>query len=1519
MKSWAGLINTKNEKSRDIQGYLKFAITVLGPGDEQSIEEDEQDIDFDQAAVLMPPRLERQDWIVVIQALQAKDLPRMDTFGTAGIDAFVSCKLGNRDGAHSGIVTSRTPVWNQELHLPYVMPGMVARLKISLFDRDASRLQSERVAALHFNVGDLPVGEGLDPPMGLKPDGTPLCAPTWYHLYGATKDSSDIKHGWISDKMNEGLCEGTNYDGSVLLRMWKRRVAVARTELVNLPRGKDPKNSDRLKEAKKNKGIFQKLIVDEYAYDLKPKTYNSLKENIAPLEDLDYPDECDFVLRWTVFTGTNIGVADGKEVTIEVTFGPHSQPADLSNKKANHPAAKISERCVSFFPYGDRTFQCRFPVHRRFHSKFENMSREELVRQCVEAARDNQNGIASRKAMNFETMSDAALKNILNEGVLTFEMVPDVFVYASVGGKRIAYARFPAAALMDDSYFSPVWVLLKEDMVLDKIPEGDMAGQILLRMKLYRRPGFLADPSTKVEEFPDFLDRVGRDWNRFRLGPEDTQPIEYELRCHLYQACELTPADANGSLDPYVVVRCAGVKAQSTLKTKTTSPVYHETIVLKKVLLARNVIMAPDILVEVYDNDLIGSDDLAGRFEFKTLELFTQTTTTKMDGTKVTGWEVKPEVLDDKMESYWEDRLFIETPGVYDAGGKVLVSWQLIPAALLKSDPKRFEAKHEWPETVPCTIEVTVIGLCDLRPNPLPVSFPYIEFDIGDDQKPCQTKPSRQPTATNPNYLAVSEFKAELPIESKYAPNLNIKVQDVKIRGLAKMVLCTGSASLSELLPWSEEFEKQLPLTDTSTLQNVRLIAGKFETVQPPPGSSQYGASGMDDIFGSMEDTGSGSVSARGRSSTTGGAPPVKPRQKSRVLNEEKAKLLESTDDGSDNGASSSSMGRLPASVGGASSSSVALDDSLNRKPASASEVSSYGSVGDASSKQGAPLSTTPSGAAVPPILTSSASRVIANIPEDAKQNDGDDKDEKNTNEDIAEEVQEVEEAEEETDWRAKWMLDRSVLDAPNDELEDLLSFRPFHDVPLFSGKGANRKPAGSMKGYIRIIPEFRVDRTKKLSDQLMQPFVMPALPFKFAEAIKPSPYLVRVYVLRAFSLMPKDRGGTCDPYVHLKIGSKAKPIADRQGRKEKVRGDCYFYVSYEMAAMLPGPPLKLSIFDWNRIGEDELIGTTTIDLTNRWFNEQWRQCMPNKPIERRNLHHPSAGTPQGKVEMWLDIFPQDEAKKIPALVITPPPPQTFQLRVIIWHTRNVKSMDSFTNQNDLFVRCEVEGAQGSSQVKETDTHWRAKQGRGNFNFRMLYKIVVDPAAPKISRLKVSAWDRDIVSFNDAVGETVLNLEPFLLSCYHKYRKANPITADDDDKAKQVPKDKGSETEHAFYMHPKRFDVKDKDHRVPNHWISLGLDENNKPLGDILISVELVHESMVELLQVGEGRNDPNQHPFLFPPKRPNLSLLDPLGTLKEILGPELMRKMKYVCVCLCCCLLLFLITYLRFMISVFK
>lgn len=90
-------------------------------------------------------------------------------------------------------------------------------------------------------------------------------------------------------------------------------------------------------------------------------------------------------------------------------------------------------------------------------------------------------------------------------------------------------------------------------------------------------------------------------------------------------------------------------------------------------------------------------------------------------------------------------------------------------------------------------------------------------------------------------------------------------------------------------------------------------------------------------------------------------------------------------------------------------------------------------------------------------------------------------------------------------------------------------------------------------------------------------------------------------------------------------------------------------------------------------------------------------------------------------------------------------------MRVVVWDTKDVVPAD-WEGVSDLFIRAYFD----SKKAKETDTHYRCKDGKGSFNYRLVYNI---NAPVDDYNFTVQAWDRDFFASNDLIGEAQIDLK----------------------------------------------------------------------------------------------------------------------------------------------------------------
>ncbi|XP_058050634.1 myoferlin-like [Ahaetulla prasina] len=461
-------------------------------------------------------------------------------------------------------------------------------------------------------------------------------------------------------------------------------------------------------------------------------------------------------------------------------------------------------------------------------------------------------------------------------------------------------------------------------------------------------------------------------------------------------------------------------------------------------------------------------------------------------------------------------------------------------------------------------------------------------------------------------------------------------------------------------------------------------------------------------------------------------------------------------------------------------------------------------------------------------------------------------------------EEEEEEEEEEEIDWWSKYYATMGDLSKSghylekgydsikiyNCGLEEVPEFHGLQDFcqtfQLYRGKVQDDDPVvgGEFKGLFRIYP---------LPED---PRVLPP-PRQFQElpANTSQDCLVRLYIIRAFNLQPKDRNGLCDPYVKIKLGKERM-----DDREEYIPNtlDPVFGRTYELTCTIPlEKDLKISLFDFDLFSSDDIVGDTTIDLEDRLMSHygancglpqtycvtgptQWRdQLLPsellenhtqaknlpqtdisedgskaifmgrtyllsdfeiNLPshghlgpakerlalhllrtcglvsehIETRTLYDSALpGIDQGKLQMWVDIFPLYLGDPGPPFDITPRKPRKYELRCIIWNTKDVDLEDTNIfgdKMSDIYVKGWLDGQEEDKQ--RTDVHYRSLAGEGNFNWRFIFTLdylpmeqvcvltkkqhfwSLDETMQKVPpKLIIQIWDNDKFSADDFIDQ----------------------------------------------------------------------------------------------------------------------------------------------------------------------
>lgn len=142
-------------------------------------------------------------------------------------------------------------------------------------------------------------------------------------------------------------------------------------------------------------------------------------------------------------------------------------------------------------------------------------------------------------------------------------------------------------------------------------------------------------------------------------------------------------------------------------------------------------------------------------------------------------------------------------------------------------------------------------------------------------------------------------------------------------------------------------------------------------------------------------------------------------------------------------------------------------------------------------------------------------------------------------------------------------------------------------------------------------------------------------------------------------------------------------------------------------------------------------------------------------PIEFRELYHPQKYQAQGIIQMWTEIITADDARKINISRINTVQKGKYEIRLIIWETREIPLVDGGTVDIFCKVTFDPTGWSEDEVVKETDTHMASKDGHGQFNWRMKFDLEIPCEFP---RLKFGVFDAGMMA-DEAIGEATLSLK----------------------------------------------------------------------------------------------------------------------------------------------------------------
>jgi len=917
----------------------------------------------------------------------------------------------------------------------------------------------------------------------------------------------------------------------------------------------------------------------------------------------------------------------------------------------------------------------------------------------------------------------------------------DIFVHlylsTPLGDRRVGYKRYKTNKLLQmiedratpvHKLTTPKWELMLPDpLIKDEL----QIASAMLQFSL------IFGPEKQVLALPRKRKRIPK-------------LKAYELRCNIYQATGLQPADDNGLADPYVRIQLAGAKMETPVIKASLNPIWNKQLTFP-VMMASDLEQASKISLTVYDSDPA----------FLNQDWLKPATKEMTDG--IIARVMCPPGGPDKNVSEFYNKVPKE-PTLYDLydpifadlasededvlakyqAGSILCSFELRIAGTFKDAiPPAYSgpasagdeetadgapgsstaltipqeiAGHRSirPPTKTYLIELSVVGCRDVPARDLfgvqvPLTKPYIEFEYGDDLDPNREREWRIPakgktvsdkvvsTGSDINLLEMTYIQVELPIEAKtFHPWMGVRVRE--------------EAKAIPFLPFGED-----PIMGITMIDLLEEMPSFQEELKREMAEKQEAAE--------------------------------------RDAEERERQLAAEAD----NAASADKTLELDQG----SPNEVMLEEIV--LASSSTKVSARGQL--QMKKEGGTLETlgertNPEPEAVEPTA-----------------GDGEDDEEEGEEEELDLEEPLVKEA-----------LENTLKDGP---------FKLYHlssKPPDPKSEGNNwwepaTKMAGSVAENLPFRPVAQPQKTGLLKMKVRvidyeghEEYLRENPPRPLKKLYAERPVKIRVHIYCAQGLSPRPNGQPPTPFLKIyNVEGRERTTIDIPTAASL---DPDFYYSCELAAVLPGQArLHLEVWDF-QLFTQVLIGKTIVDLEDRLFSREWQAKQDRKelPKEMRTLTNPASQNSCGFLTCKVEIYDKKQAIANPLEPIVPPSYDMFELRIIVWEAIEVKPRDEGFfgggGTSDVFISIQPHGAQSYAQYK-TDTHWRSS-GDAEFNYRMVWPMALPEKSP---RLFLQIWDADILTADDAIGEAQLTLkgncekavrrggavklDPVWVSCYH--------------------------------------------------------------------------------------------------------------------------------------------------------
>ncbi|XP_067338553.1 otoferlin isoform X5 [Channa argus] len=1654
---WA-MLSDPDDITVGCKGYIKCDIAVVGKGDNiktphKANETDEDEIEGN---LLLPEGIpaERQWARFYVKIYRAEGLPKMNTTIMANVkkafigenrdlvDPYVQVQFAGQKGKTSVQKSSYEPIWNEQVIFTELFPPLCKRLKVQI--RDSDKVNDVAIGT-HFidlrkisNEGD----KGFLPTLG----------PAWVNMYGSTRQYTLMDE---HQDLNEGLGEGVSFRARLLLSIAVEILDTTSPEIlsstevqvetisnisesatgkmeefflfgsfleatmidrkigdkaisfeitignygnqidgVSKPSSTKKKKKDSESEQEENE-LIQNSSEDEADEDGDLVSVSSTPLMKPFITDRNYfhlpyfeKKPCVYIKSWwqdqrrRLYNSNMMDkIADKLEEGLNDVQEIMKTEKAFPERRLRGVLEELSVGCSRFVTLANKD------VNQAGRTK---LDRERLKSCMREMDSMGQQAKQIRTQVKKNTVRDKLklaqhflqkLRFLADEPQ---HSIPDVFIWMMTNNKRIAYARIPSKdilySIVDEETGKDCG---KVKAVFLKLPGkkgfGPAGWTVQAKLELYLWLGLNKQKKDFLSGLPNGFEEI----KATKMGPglHTLPPVSlvynmkqvFQLRAHMYQARSLFAADSSGLSDPFARVFFSTHSQVTEVLSETLCPTWDQLLVFDDVELFGEASELRDdppiIVVEIYDQDTVGKAEFIGRtFAKPTIKMCDE--------------HYGPPRFPPQLEYYQIYR------GNCTAG-ELLAAFELLQVGQGgKADlpPLEGPTDSERGPILPVPlgirpvlsryrIEVLFWGLRDLkRINLAQVDRPRVDIECAG--RGVQSA-LIQNYKKNPNFnTLVKWFEVDLPENELLHPPLNIRVVDCRAFGRFILVGSHAVTSLRHFI-YSAPDKNSNNWASAAKLMNGYMVLtnGSFQPRCSPSLSSHTPSRPAGDIIVNVDtdplirkmdtvvklDAMSDAVVKVDMTEEESDKEKKKKKKKKKGGVEEEDETDERVLDW---------WSKYFASI-------ETLKETLRAQEAAQAEAEEREDLEIAAEV----TDIKPDDLLLKGSKTKSKDKKTL---KDKKKGQAADCSEKR---------------------RVKAKVDELVV--YNKELESEFGIFEdwLHTFNLYRGKAGDDdeqamdddRIVGRFKGSLCM---YKLPLSEEITREAG--FDPNMGMFQNIPHNDPINVLVRVYVVRATDLHPADINGKADPYIVIKLGKSE--IKDKENYISKQLNPV-FGKSFDIEATFPMESmLTVSVYDWDLVGTDDLIGETKIDLENRFYSKYRATCGisstyslhgyniwrdPMKPsqllaklckdgkidgphygpggkvkvgnqffhgpteiedenglkkqteehlaltvlnhweeiprvgcklvpehVETRPLLNPDKpGIEQGRIEMWVDMFPMDMPAPGPAIDISPRKPKRYELRVIIWNTDEViledddyftgeKSSDIFVRgfelrvviwntddvileddafmtgekMSDIYVRGWLKGQQEDKQ--DTDVHYHSLTGEGNFNWRFVFpfdylmaeeKIVISKKESMFSwdeteykippRLTLQVWDADHFSADDFLGAIELDLNRFPRGA----KTAKQCSLDMIRNEQELP------TISIF-----------KQKRVKGWWPFVARDENDEMelTGKVEAELHLVTAEEAEKNPVGLGRNEPDP---LEKPNRPDTTFLWFLSPLKAI------------------------------------